>query len=400
MDLGDGPGQYPAMLDMLSRELHGIRALGLLRLHEAALVELPGVLARSTGVDGRPGPGEVDTHAVEEALRRAVDGLDPGQREVGRITFGLLPGTRALPAKERRNRAAGLAGISVDRFRKHQEKLLIRQVAAAILAAAASGAPGTRGSATGPGSVALAPASWPSPETGKGPTTPGLSRSPVSVPAGRHRVDTPFPHGEVTITLHVAPIELIEGVDVLVSSENVYFEMSKTFRRTVSGSLRRAGAKKDAGGRIVDDVIAQQLRAWSERSAPPGLPVAPGTVAVTSAGALAAHGVRRIFHAAVTTPCATGNGYETAPEAVAEAVRRIFDLAGEERDSGEVPLRSVALPLFGAGRGGLSARRSAEAILGALEVALAADPDWSVHLVTRNPGSAGAVLDALAARRR
>ena len=352
-----------------------MRALGLLRLHEAALVELPGVLARSTGGDGSPGPGrgEVDTAAVEDALRRAVVGLDPGQRELGRLTFGLEPGTRALSGKVRRDRAADLAGIGADRFRKHQEKLLVRQVAEAILAEAEPVVSGAAYTAPQP---------------------------PPPVRAGRHPVETPFPHGSVTITLHVAPIELIERVDVLVSSENIYFEMSKTFRRTISGSLRRAGATKDAGGRIVDDVIADQLRSWSERSAPSGLPVAPGTVAVTSAGALAARGVRRIFHAAVTTPSATGNGYETAPEAVAEAVLRVFQLAREERDSGGLPLRSVALPLFGAGRGGLDARKSAEAVLGALEIALAADPDWSVHLVTRNPVSAAAVLEALAARRR
>ena len=382
MDLGDGPRrQHTAILDVLSEELHRIRALGLLRLHEAALVELPGVLARSTGADGRPGPGrgEVDMAAVEHALRRAVDGLDPGQRELGRMTFGLAPGTRALPGKVRRDRAADLAGIGVDRFRKHQEKLLVRQVAEAILTGAEPVVPG---------------AAYTAPETSSPP------QPPPPVRAGRHQVETPFPHGEVTITLHVAPIELIERVDVLVSSENVYFEMSKTFRRTISGSLRRAGATKDAGGRIVDDVIARQLKSWSERWAPSGLPVAPGTVAVTSAGALAARGVRRIFHAAVTTPSATGNGYETAPEAVAEAVLRVFQLAGQERDSGALPLRSVALPLFGAGRGGLDARKSAEAVLGALEIALAADPDWSVHLVTRNPVSAAAVLDALAARRR
>ncbi|MEU9349083.1 macro domain-containing protein [Streptomyces sp. NPDC048278] len=342
----------------MSQELNRIRELGLLRLHEAALVELPGLLARSTGA--------VDTAVVEDALRRAVEGLDPGQREIGRITFGLLPGTRALPGKTRRDMAADLAEVGVDRFRKHHEKLLIRQLAGMFLSEAA----------------------------------PGASGAPVVVRAGRHRVDTPFPHGEVTITVHVAPIELIEGADVLVSSENIYFEMSKTFRRTVSGSLRRAGATKDAGGRIVDDVIARELRSWSERSVPSGLPVAPGTVAVTSAGALAGRGVRRIFHAAVTTPSATGNTYETAPEAVAEAVRRVFELAGQERDSGLFPLRSVALPLFGAGRGGLTARSSAEAILGALEISLAGDPDWSVHLVTRNPVSAGAVMDALAARRQ
>ncbi|MGW3101653.1 macro domain-containing protein [Streptomyces sp. NPDC001100] len=389
----------------MSQELHRIRALGMLRLHEAGLVELPGVLARSTGTDGRPGPreGEVDTVAVENALRRAVDGLDPGQREVGLMTFGLLPRTRALPGKERRDRAAELADVGFDRFRKHHEKLLIRQVAEAILAGAEAvgvGAPVTNGDAAGPGTVVPAPTPWPVVETPEAYPAPGSSGPPAPLRTGRHRVATRFPHGEVTITLHVAPIELIEDVDVLVSSENIYFEMSKTFRRTVSGSLRRAGATKDAGGRIVDDVIARQLKSWSERSVPSGLPVAPGTVAVTPAGALAARGVRRIFHAAVTTPSATGNGYETAPEAVAQAVLRVFRLAGEERESGRLPLRAVALPLFGAGRGGLAARESAEAVLGALEIALATDPDWSVHLVTRNAVSAAAVLDALAARRR
>ncbi|WP_019057268.1 hypothetical protein [Streptomyces prunicolor] len=56
------------------------------------------MLARSAGADGRPGPGrgEVDTAVVENALRRAVDGLGPGQRELGRLTFGLEPGTRAV----------------------------------------------------------------------------------------------------------------------------------------------------------------------------------------------------------------------------------------------------------------------------------------------------------------
>jgi hypothetical protein len=125
-------------------------------------------------------------------------------------------------------------------------------------------------------------------------------------------VETPFPHGEVTITLHVAPIELIERVDVFgVVGEHLL--------------------------RDVQDVPPHDLR-------------------------------------------------EPA--------------AGQERDSGGLPLRSVALPLFGAGRGGLDARKSAEAVLGALEIALAADPDWPVHLVTRNPVSAAAVLEALAARRR
>ncbi|MEV5528006.1 hypothetical protein [Streptomyces prunicolor] len=75
------------------------------------------MLARSTGADGRPGPGrgEVDTAAVENAVRRAVDGLDPGPREVGRMTFGLASGTRALSGKVRRDRAAVLEALAARR---------------------------------------------------------------------------------------------------------------------------------------------------------------------------------------------------------------------------------------------------------------------------------------------
>ncbi|MGW0417307.1 macro domain-containing protein, partial [Streptomyces collinus] len=130
---------------------------------------------------------------------------------------------------------------------------------------------------------------------------------------------------------------------------------------------------------------------------PPRGPAA--TRAPTPRGELPPRGEPRTYPRGGAVPSATGDGYETAPEAVAAAVRRVFELAGAERRSGRVRLRSVALPLLGAGRGGLDARTSAETILGALEAVLAADPDWSVHLVTRNPLSARAVLDALAARR-
>lgn len=131
------------------------------------------------------------------------------------------------------------------------------------------------------------------------------------------------------------------GVDVLVSSENIYFEMSKTFRRTVSGSLRRAAATKDTVGRITDDVIARQLADWVRRFGVPGLPVAAGTVAVTSPGALSAQGVRRILHAAVATPSATGDGRRVRDRARGrrgETVRRVFQLAAAP-ERGEVRVR-------------------------------------------------------------
>ncbi|QFQ95544.1 hypothetical protein F9278_04365 [Streptomyces phaeolivaceus] len=357
----------PTELDRLVEELGRVRALGLPRLHEAELATL-----RSRVADGRGEP-----EAVERMLHTVVLGLD-GEllRDAALHSFGFASGTRDRSGKERRARAAHVYGVGAERFRKHQEKLMLHQVARAVLNFAGHD----------PAPVV--------PDLGGGSS----ESATAPVRAGRHVLRAAFAHGDVLLTLHVAPIELVTGVDVLVSSENIYFEMSKTFRRTVSGSLRRAGATKDAVGRITDDVIARQLADWVRTFGVPGLPVAAGTVAVTSPGALSAQGVRRILHAAVATPSAKGDGYETAPAAVAAAVRRVFQLAAAERRTGRVPLRSIALPLLGAGRGGLDARTSAETVVGTLEQVLKADPDWSVHLVTRNPLSARTVIDVVTDR--
>ncbi|WP_216586812.1 macro domain-containing protein [Streptomyces brasiliscabiei] len=364
----------PRLVDELGR----VRALGLPRLHEAELETLRSCVAGERRERGEP-------EAVERLLHTVVLGLD-GEllRDAALHSFGFAPGTRDLPGKERRARAAHVYGVGAERFRKHQEKLMLHQVARAVLNFEGQ----VPGPEPGPTHV---PVQTPTPAQAQAPVVP--------VRAGRHVLRTAFAHGDVLLTLHVAPIELVTGVDVLVSSENIYFEMSKTFRRTVSGSLRRAGATKDAVGRITDDVIARQLADWVRTFGVPGLPVTAGTVAVTSPGALSAQGVRRILHAAVATPSARGDGYETAPAAVAAAVRRVFQLAAAERRTGRVALKSIALPLLGAGRGGLDARTSAETVVETLEQVLKADPDWSVHLVTRNPLSARAVIDVVTDRR-
>ncbi|MDX2528984.1 macro domain-containing protein [Streptomyces europaeiscabiei] len=372
-----GP-DLPTTLRKLVDELGRVRALGLLRLHEAELETLHALAAgRSPGAETAAPGGRGEPEAVERLLHTVVLGLD-GElvRDAALHSFGFAPGTRDLSGKERRERAAHVYRVGAERFRKHQEKLMLQQVARAVM--------NFEGHEPGP-------------VPGSRESSRGSAVAPVR--AGRHVLRAAFAHGDVLLTLHVAPIELVTGVDVLVSSENIYFEMSKTFRRTVSGSLRRAGATKDTVGRITDDVIARQLADWVRRFGVPGLPVAAGTVAVTSPGALSAQGVRRILHAAVATPSATGDGYETAPAAVAAAVRRVFQLAAAERRTGRTPLRSIALPLLGAGRGGLDARTSAETVVGTLEQVLRADPDWSVHLVTRNPLSARAVIDVLSDRR-
>ncbi len=96
----------------------------------------------------------------------------------------------------------------------------------------------------------------------------------------------------------------------------------------------------------------------------------------------------------MATPCADGNQYEFSVEAMTLAVRNIFRLAEHERALFGPPLRSIALPIFGAGRGGLDPAQSLDRLWGAIERETDTDSlsRWDLHIVTHAPRDAEAVL--------
>jgi hypothetical protein len=108
----------------------------------------------------------------------------------------------------------------------------------------------------------------------------GADRKSIG-PVKRLVIDTAIGTHAVPITVHVLPVELLTGIDVVVSSENVYLQMSKTFRQTVSGSLRRAVSSRGSAGEIIDDVLAKELAEWLGKHGQMGLSVQPGTVVAT-----------------------------------------------------------------------------------------------------------------------
>lgn len=219
-----------------------------------------------------------------------------------------------MPGTDRRKAAAAVYGVTTERFRKSQEHDVIAELAAAVLTVARR-TPGR------PAEVVREP--------GADPAAPAVPAVPAvrTVPA----VARPARPG-AGITVRVGPIEDVRDVDILVSSENTYLEMSKTFRPTVSGALRRAAALRDAQGEIVDDVLSRELGVWLRTHGRTGMPVRPGTVVATSSGALAAQGVRRIHHAAIATPVGDGDRYHVSPAVLGEAVRRSFELARHESE--------------------------------------------------------------------
>ncbi|WP_245863063.1 macro domain-containing protein [Streptomyces thermovulgaris] len=353
-------------------ELRYLRQRGLPRLRHCprdALREVALAAGCCTGPDD-------ELEGIEELLGAAVrrlagggplldtDGCDPLARAAAHC-FGLFAHRRGLPAADRRKAAAAVYGVSTERFRRSQERAAVEELASAMLALAREA-----GRPKEPDAVATgAPQSAPVPN-------PPLPAPPPTTAPPRWVAER--------ITVLLSPIELVRDVDILVSSENIYLEMSKTFRPTVSGALRRAAAVRNPSGEIVGDVLARELALWLRAHGRTGLPVRPGTVVATSAGALSRNGVRRIYHAAVATPTG-GDVYHVAPTTVAEAVQASFALAREERTALSLPLSTICFPLLGAGRGGLPTDVAARWLLWAVKEELRRDPSWSVRLATRKP---------------
>ena len=371
-ELAAGGQSAAARFDRIVEDLRALRLHGLVELRRLRLSALGDA------------PAE-----VERQLRAAVDALGAGNLAVAAAySFGLAQGTRDWPAQDRRRRAAEVYGVSVERFRKQQERIILEQVAEQLVALAPAEPdqrPEALADAAGPGADADRAAPWPQ--------------------AGADEYDLEYPvAGRLpAVTVHVLPIELIRDVDIHVSPSNVYFETARIFGDTVSAGLRRAAARTDSAGRVTDDVVHRELTAWMAEHGGPGTALPPGTVAPTGVGALAERGIRRIYHTAVAMPVGSGDRYTVDEASVARAVHGVFAAASAERDRYEPPLSSICFPLIGAGRGGLDPARGIRLLWRALREELGRDPDWSVHLCVRHPDLALALiahLTAQGARRR
>ena len=342
-------------------ELRVVRERGLVRLRYADLPEIRSAAARS----GVMASAQGGSAAVEALLRAAVTNLGEGSLgSAAAATFGLGRRGRDRPAQDRRRQAALVYGVSVERFRKHHERIVLEQVAEEIL---------------------------------KLDMTNYSARETVTrFEFVQHLHLQAWVGGQaVPVTVHIEPVELLSGVDIVVAPTNLYLELPQHYKSSISAALRSAGAMKGADGQIVADTIADELRAWSMKHSRPGLPIAPGTVAVTSAGEMASQGVRRIYHVAVAMPRPGTNDYEVDPTAIARGARNSLRIAREERALFEPELASIGFPLIGAGRGGLHPAASFAWLWSAIERDTEEHGPWDVHFITRRRAVADVILAKL-----
>lgn len=194
------------------------------------------------------------------------------------------------------------------------------------------------------------------------------------------------------VTLHLATGDLMRcrDIDVIVNSENDYMQMARFFEsRTVSSMIRRRGASVREGR--YEDTIQQELE-WQLRER--GRPVQVAEVFVTSSGAqtcdlVKVNRARYIFHVAavqavdaqgIVVPFKEPHQIEACVRSTLAKLVEVNASSGvvsppgtEQRSrqelrasSGEIPCRSILLPLFGTGQGGASARDVVESMLAGL----------------------------------
>jgi hypothetical protein len=138
-------------------------------------------------------------------------------------------------------------------------------------------------------------------------------------------------------------IHRVRTVDIWVNSENTQMQMARHNDFSVSAIIRYWGARRDATGMVIDDLIADELteRVGDRR------PVVPGTAIVTGAGELAAtNNVRHIIHVASVhgEPGAGFRQVHNIDLCVTNALNR-----AEEQAEVSSSVRSVLFPLFGTG---------------------------------------------------
>lgn len=355
----DSERPAPVTAAEIVADLRLLRERGLVRIRHTELAALRKAVSQAPVIP----PAAQGPRAVEALLRAAVDNLGGGQlAAAAEHTFGLRRGERDWPAQERRRKAAQEYGVSLERFRKYHERVVMEQVAEEILELCA-------------------------PPPRDVPPAAGQQEMPTEIYLEGHGGERPF-----LVTVHVEPVELLRDVDVLVAPTNVYLEMPQPYKASISAALRRATAERAPDGAVLADAVLDELQSWVRANGRPGIPVAAGSVVPTSAGALRQQGIRRIYHAAVTLPRPGTNDYDVMPASIAQAVHAAFGIARSERGQYRPPLGSLAFPLLGAGRGGLGPAVSFAWIWAAIQQEMRTNDRWAIHFVTHQRTTADVIV--------
>jgi O-acetyl-ADP-ribose deacetylase (regulator of RNase III) len=152
-------------------------------------------------------------------------------------------------------------------------------------------------------------------------------------------------------------IKNIKEADVWVNSENTNMQMARHFDRSISATIRYMGAEKDEFGRVVKDLVADELH---EAALAGNVP--PGAVKDTTSGALRdSNSVKRVFHAAAVVGL-PGKGYQLIDDATV-CIDNALKLADSPRLQKEEEIRSILFPLMGTATARANAQKVADELI-------------------------------------
>jgi O-acetyl-ADP-ribose deacetylase (regulator of RNase III) len=169
------------------------------------------------------------------------------------------------------------------------------------------------------------------------------------------------------IVIRTGGVQDVEGIDILVSSENTDLQLSRYYDPTMSGALRYLDAEKDAVGNVIGDAFRDNLSKVMQnlKISPPAM---PGAVIPVPTTGLQEKGVQFVFHVAAVRGV-VNSGYHPVEQldlCVKNAFLQFAKLAkGHD-------IKSMLLPLFGAGSAKLDPLQAAQKILPAVVDAMTA----------------------------
>lgn len=170
-------------------------------------------------------------------------------------------------------------------------------------------------------------------------------------------------------------IKKIKNVDIWVNSENTNMEMARPFERSISATIRYAGAKKDRAGFVVEDTIADDLKRIMN-----GRDAKPGAVIPTTSGELKrTNNVKWVFHAAsvVGQP---GEGYKPINN-IADCIYEALNLVDVDEELANEDLKSIIFPLMGTGTTKLSAQGIADSLIDAALAYVEENPNSRINKI-------------------
>ena len=165
-------------------------------------------------------------------------------------------------------------------------------------------------------------------------------------------------------------VRRVRFAEAWVSSENTDMEMSRAAEFTISGIIRYWGARRDGGGRIIDDVIARELA----HQVGPQRPVMPGAAFATGPGELAeSNNVRAVIHVA-SVQGEPGAGFRQIRN-VGVCVTNALALAES------LGVTSILFPLLGVATGHGQVEQTAAAMITAALDHLSARPSTALRAI-------------------